>query len=100
MPFYTTVRARLKDDPQQAMAAHNAVVEAVKPTTLAAGGTGHRVYGNVQDPADFMAMDTWETLEGMQQAYGDPEVQAKIFSLFDGPPEIKVWSPRDGWSSF
>jgi quinol monooxygenase YgiN len=101
MPVYTTVRARLKDaDPAAAMEAHNAVVAALIPRTQAAGGTGHRVFANVQDPQEFLAMDTWESIEGMQSAFGDPDTQSKIGSLFDGPPDVTIWSPRDGWTTF
>src|SRR6266542_1133190 len=101
MPFYTTVRARLKHaDQAAAMEAHNAVVSRIVDRTRANGGSGHRVFADTQDPRDFLAMDTWDSLEGMQKSYGDPTIQAEIGSLFDGPPEIKVWSPREGWTTF
>jgi len=45
-------------------------------------------------------MDTWDSLEGMQKTYGDPTIQAEIGGLFESPPEVKVWSPRDGWTTF
>ena len=101
MPFYTTVRATLKDkDPEQAKAAHNAVVDKLLGKTQAAGGLSHLAYANPQDPAEFLAMDTWQSLEGMQEAFGDPETQAAIGGLFEEMPEIKVWMPREGWTSF
>lgn len=101
MPFYTTVRARLKDgDPKSAMEAHNAVVARLTPRNRPLGGVGHRVFGNVQDPQEFLAMDTWESIEGLQQAMGDPAVQAEIGSLFEGAPEVTVWAPREGWTTF
>lgn len=101
MPFYTTVRARLKHaDVQDAMDAHNGVVSRIVDTTKANGGSGHRVFANPEDPRDFLAMDTWESLEGMQKSYGDPTIQAEIGSLFESPPEVKVWAPREGWTTF
>ena len=45
-------------------------------------------------------MDTWESIEGLQQAMGDPNTQREIGSLFDGQPDIAIWSPREGWTSF
>jgi hypothetical protein len=45
-------------------------------------------------------MDTWESLEGMQKSYGDPTIQAEIGGLFESPPEVKVWAPREGWTTF
>jgi quinol monooxygenase YgiN len=101
MPFYTTVRARLKHpDMQDAMDAHNGVVSRIVDATRANGGTGHRAFANPEDPRDFLAMDTWESLEGMQKSYGDPTIQAEIGGLFESPPEVKVWAPREGWTTF
>ena len=39
-------------------------------------------------------------LDNYRQAFGDPATQADIGSLFEGPPEVRVWSPRDGWTTF
>lgn len=101
MPFYTTVRARLKDaDPQAAMEAHNTVVAQLRPGNAELGGVGHRVYANAQDPQEFLALDTWESMEGLQQAFGDPATQQQIGSLFDGPPEVTIWTAREGWTAF
>jgi hypothetical protein len=101
MPFYTTVRARLKDaDPGTAQQNHNATVARLRGQNEKYGGTGHRVFANVQDPQEFLAMDTWETMEGLQTAFGDPQTQQEIGSLFDGPPEVKIWAPREGWTTF
>ena len=101
MPFYTTVRARLKDaDPETAMGTHNGVVARLLGVTQANGGVGHRVFANAQDPREFLAMDTWESMEGMQKAFGDPNTQAEIASMFDGPPEVTIWAPRECWTTF
>ncbi len=101
MPYYTTVRARLKDaDPQVAMEAHNAIVAKLRGRNAELGGTGHRVFANAQDPQEFLAMDTWESMEGLQKAFGDPDTQREIGSMFDGPPEVTIWSPREGWTAF
>ena len=101
MPFYTTVRGRLKtSDPQAAMDLHNGIVGRLQPKNEQLGATGHRVFANVQDPTEFMAMDTWETMEGLQQAMGNPDTQAEIGSMFDGPPDVSIWSPREGWTTF
>lgn len=101
MPYYTTVRARLKDaDPEAAREAHNAVVARLRPGNTELGGVGHRVFANVQDPQEFLALDTWESMEGLQQAFGNPDTQREIGSLFDGQPEVTIWSPRDGWTAF
>ena len=101
MPFYTTVRGRLNNaDPNAAMEVHNGIVARVTPKNTPLGATGHRVFANVQDPMEFMAMDTWENLDGLQQAFGDPDTQAEIGSMFDGQPQVTIWAPREGWTTF
>ena len=101
MPFYTTVRGRLNNtDPQKAMEVHNGIVARVTPVNEKLGATGHRVYVNVQDPMEFLAMDTWESLEGLQQAFGNPDTRAEIGSMFDGEPQVTIWAPREGWTAF
>ena len=101
MPCHTTVRGRLRDaDPAAALEAHNAVVARIRATTEAHGGIGHRVFADVSDAQEFLAFDTWESLEGLQAAFGDPAIQAEIGRLFEGPPEVRIWSPREGWTTF
>jgi hypothetical protein len=101
MPFYTTVRGRLSNaDPKTAMEVHNGIVARVTPRNEQLGATGHRVFANVQDPMEFLALDTWENVEGLQQAFGNPDTQAEIGSMFDGAPEVTIWSPREGWTAF
>jgi hypothetical protein len=101
MPFYTTVRGRLNNtDPQKAMDLHNGIVARVTPVNEPLGATGHRVFVNVQDPMEFLAMDTWESVEGLQQAFANPQTRAEIGSMFDGEPQVTIWAPREGWTTF
>lgn len=58
------------------------------------------VFANATDPMDFLAIDGWESVEGMQQALGDPSVQAEMGSMFDGQRDVTVWVPREGWTAF
>jgi hypothetical protein len=101
MAYITTVRARLRNpDPAGAMAEHNGIVGRLRPQGEPLGAAGHMVFANAQDPREFLAIDRWDTLEGLQQFMGDPSVQADIGSMFDGPPDVTVWAEREGWSSF
>lgn len=101
MPFYTTVRGRLKNaDPNAAMEIHNTIVGRLRPQNEPLGGVGHRVFANVHDPLEFLAMDTWESIEGLQQAMGNPDTQTEIGSMFDGQPDVTIWASRDGWTNF
>jgi quinol monooxygenase YgiN len=101
MSYITTVRARLRDaDPAAAQERHNGIVARLRPTLEPAGGIGHMVFANAQDPGEFLAVDRWETIEALQRFMGDPSVQQEIGSLFDGPPDVSVWAVRDGWTAY
>jgi len=101
MGYITTVRARLRDaDPAAAMANHNEIVDRLRPRGEPLGGVGHTVFANAEDPQEFLAVDRWESVEGLQKFMGDPSVQAEIGSLFDGAPQVTVWAEREGWRSY
>ena len=101
MALITKVQGRLRSaDPEVAKAEHNAIVAKLVARTQAGGGTGHMVFANAADPLDFLAIDRWESVEGMQGALGDPAVQAEMGSMFDGQPDVTVWVPRECWTAF
>ncbi len=101
MGYITTVRARLRDaEPAAAMEQHNSIVDRLRPRGTPLGGVGHMVFANAQDPREFLAIDRWENVEGLQQFMGDPSVQQEIGSLFEGPPDVTVWAEREGWRSY
>lgn len=98
--FATTVRARLRDeDPEAALRRHNEIVARLRQKLEPMGGTGHMVFANAEDPREFLAVDRWESMEGLA-ALQDPAVQAEIGSLFDGPPQVTVWQVREGWTAY
>ncbi len=101
MALITTVRGRLRDsDPAAARDLHNRIVVGLRPKGTPLGGTGHMVFGNAQDPGEFLAIDRWESMDGLQTFMGDASVQAEIGSLFDGPPQVTVWTEREGWRAY
>jgi hypothetical protein len=98
--FATTVRAKLRDtDPEVARARHNAIVAKLRPQLEPKGGTAHMVFANAQDPMEFLAIDRWDSPEGLQ-ALQDPAVQQEIASMFDGAPQVTVWEVREGWTAY
>jgi quinol monooxygenase YgiN len=99
MNYITVVRARLKGSPAEAQAAHDATVEQLAAMTRPMGAIGHRPHLNPQDPNEFLAIDTWDNLEGLQTFMGDPKVAEAFGALFDGMPDISIWSESD-WASF
>jgi quinol monooxygenase YgiN len=97
MKYITLVRAKLKGDNPRA--AHDATVAKLSAMTRPMGATGHQPYLNPQDPTQFLAVDTWNNLEGLQKFMGNPDVAAEFGKLFDGMPDISIWGDS-GWASF
>ena len=101
MKYIVTVRGILKDaDEKQAHMAHDATVEKLSPIGVSLGSLGHQAYLNPQNRREFLAVDTWASIEGLQQFLNDPaNPGAAIAQLFEGQPEITVWV-ESGWKSF
>ncbi len=98
MKYIVTVRGRLKADSGQA--AHDAIVDRLSPISLGLGALGHQAYLNAQDPREFFAVDTWASMDGIQKFMSDAaNPGAAIGSLFEGQPEVTVWS-ESGWRAF
>jgi quinol monooxygenase YgiN len=99
--YITTVRGKLlKPDPEEAMQLHNDIVARTRVGGEPLGGIAHMVFANAQDPQEFLAVDGWTSIEGLQQLMGDPSVQAEIGSMFAEPPQVTIWKVRDGWTRF
>ncbi|MGH2593238.1 MAG: hypothetical protein ACRDGG_06965 [Anaerolineae bacterium] len=100
MKYITVVRGKLKDsDEKQAQLAHDAAVDKLSPMSRPIGAIGHQAFLNPQNHKEFQAIDTWESLEGLQKFMSDPNVAAEFAKLFDGMPEVTVWA-ESGWRSF
>ena len=99
MNYITVVRARLKGSPKEAQMAHDATVEQLSAMTRPMGAIGHKAHLNPQDPGEFLAIDTWNNLEGLQKFMSDPQVAEAFGQLFEGRPDISIWAESD-WASF
>ena len=99
MNYITVVRGRLKGSPAEAKAGHDAAVEQLSAMTRPMGAVGHKPHLNPQDPKEFLAIDTWNNLEGLQKFMSDPQVAAAFGELFDGMPDVSIWAESD-WASF
>ena len=100
MKYITVVRGRLKSaDEKAAQMAHDATVDKLSPMGRPIGATGHQAFLNPQNHQEFLAVDTWDNLEGLQKFMSDPSVGAEFAKLFDGQPDVTVWG-ESGWRSF
>ena len=100
MEYVSIVRAKLRGaDAQAAQKMHDATVEQLSALTRPMGATGHRAYLNPQKPMEFLAIDRWNNMEGLQKFMGDPKVAEAFGALFEGQPDISVWAESD-WASF
>ncbi len=63
------------------------------------GAIHHSPHLNPKDPNEFLAIDTWNNLEGLQKFMDDPKVAEAFGALFDGMQDISVWAEPD-WASF
>jgi len=99
--YITIVRGRLaRSDQAAAQAAHDSIVDALRPRSEPLGAEGHQAYVDPQDPGAFVAVDRWSNIGGLQQFLGDPDVQQRLGSMFEGMPDVTVLAEREGWRRF
>jgi len=91
MRYIVTVRAMLKGDEKEAQKVHDATVAKVSPLGKSMGSTSHQAYLNTQNRKEFLAIDVWDNLEGIQKLYSDPNLATEFGKLFEGQPEVTVW---------
>ncbi len=99
MPVTITIRARLKGDVSSMKKIHDQVTSATKEMAKQAGDVSHIVYLSPQDQHDFLGIDTWQSAEQAQAFAGSPQIQEFFSQLFDGQPEVTIWS-ESGWNKW
>ena len=99
MRYIVTVRAMLKGDEAQAQKVHDETVAKVSPLGKSMGSTSHQAYVNTQNRKEFLAIDFWDNLEGIQKLYSDPNLATEFGKLFEGQPEVTVWVDS-GWMQY
>ncbi len=100
MRYIAVVRGRLRaEDEQQSKSVHNATVDMVGPMGRSMGNVSHKAYLNAQDRRQFLAIDTWDNLENMQQLFNDPRLAEEFGKLFEGMPEVTIYAETD-WTSW
>jgi quinol monooxygenase YgiN len=99
MKVTITVRARLKGGAAEMRQLHDQVTGATKDMAKQAGDLTHKVFLNPADERDFLGIDEWDSAEHAQAFAGSPQIQEFFGKLFEGQPEVKVWSDS-GWNQW
>ena len=99
MAVTITIRARLRSDPDSIQKIHDEVTAATKDMARQAGDISHVVYLNSQDLREFLGVDTWQSAEQAQAFAGSPQIQEFFGRMFEGAPEVKIWSDP-GWNKW
>ena len=99
MAFTVTIRGRLRETPAAAKKYHDDVTRATKDAAKQAGDLTHAVYLDPQNPKEFFGVDTWSSLEGIQNFAGSSQIREFFEKLFDGEPDVHVWVGSD-WNQW
>lgn len=99
MKYIVTVRGKLKADLDQSKRVHDETVAKVSVNGRQMGNTSHQAYVNTQAENEFFAIDVWDNIEAIQKLYSDPDLAAEFGKLFEGEPEVTIWSDT-GWLQF
>ncbi len=99
MRYIVVVRGKLKGSAAEAGKAHDEIVSKVSPMGKSMGNTSHQAYLNVQDGGEFLAIDFWDNMEGIQKLYSDPNLATEFARMFEGQPEVTIWADS-GWLQF
>ncbi len=92
MRYIVTVRGNLKGGSEQAHQVHDAIVAKSSPMGRQMGNTSHQTYLNAQNNNEFLAVDFWDNMEGIQKLYSDPALAAEFAKLFEGQPQLTIWA--------
>ncbi len=98
MGYIVTVRGILKGtDEQASKQAHDATAAQAQAVGKSFGNLHHQPYLSVDNPREFFDVDVWnDDLEGLRKFFGDPGMAKVLGELFDGMPEIRVYTDK-GW---
>jgi len=93
MNYITVVRGKLKTaDLAAAQSVHDSIVSKLSAVTRPMGALGHQPHLSPHNPGEFLAIDTWASLDGLQQFLSNPEIAAELSTMFAEPPDVSVWA--------
>jgi hypothetical protein len=91
--------ARRRGQISHALFVRPADVVAARPASNAHRDRGERLTESVE-PIGILALDSWLTLEGLQEHYRDTANIDGLRDTLTGPPQIAVWQQQTGFSEW
>jgi len=102
--FTALVRGPLKNDEASSKALHEMVVGEARQQAMQSGDVGHEPLLNKDTPQgaplEFLAIDRWTTVEAFNAFVESPPVVDFIAKFYAAPPDVSVWQPRPGWTTW
>ena len=99
MKYIVVVRGTLKGTREQAQKVHDEIIAKMEPMSKSMGNVAHMPHLGLQDSKQFLSIDAWDNLEGIQKLYNDPALGAEFAKLFEGMPEMTIWT-ESGFSAY
>ena len=100
MNYIVIVRGTLKSaNEKQSRKTHDATVDMIEPKGRSMGNIGHKACLDSKNRRQFLAIDTWNNLEGPQKLLQDPALAAEFGKLFEGMPEVTILEEA-GWKGW
>jgi quinol monooxygenase YgiN len=94
--YWAVVRGRLASADIAAMeATHDQIAQAGEAPAAALGDLGHVVFLSLEDPQEFLAIDLWDNPDGPVTLYTNPDFQAAFATLFESPPQLRIYGSTD-----
>ena len=94
--WFVVIEGRLAStDRETNHAAHDAIASRAEAQARAAGDLAHLPHLAVGDDRTFFNVDVWNNEQGMLATFTSPDFQAAFGSLFESPPDIRVYRSTD-----
>jgi quinol monooxygenase YgiN len=96
-PFwFVVVQGRLaKSDVAANHSAHDAIAGRGEDAARMGGDIAHLPHLSVTDDRIFFNVDVWSNEQGMLATFANPDFQAGLQSLFEAPPEVRIYKSTD-----
>ncbi len=103
LEYTVLVTGTLKTPGPTSKAAHDNFAAGGREQAHALGDVAHDVFlshGKGALAPDFMGIDRWTSLDGLQKFSTSPATAEVFGGLFTAPPAVSTWIPQPDWSGF